>query len=57
MVLVKNFLDFSPNITYHCIIGADEMADDSVSIKNLADGSQVKVSRNEVVKYILGNRD
>ena len=39
------------------IIGADERADDSVSIKNLADGSQVRIPRSEAVRHILGLRN
>ena len=42
---------------FACIIGADERADDSVSIKNLADGSQVRIPRSEAVRHILGLRN
>ena len=37
---------------FACIIGPDELADDVVAVKNLQEGSQEKVSINEVVSYL-----
>ena len=35
-----------------CIIGADELAGNSVSVKNLQDGSQVTVAFSDVTEYL-----
>ncbi len=39
---------------FACIIGADEIANNTVSIKDMRDGSQVNISMSDAVKYILG---
>ena len=37
---------------FACIIGPDELANNVVAVKNLDDGSQEKISREEVVSYL-----
>ena len=37
---------------FACIIGADELAKNSVSIKNLIDGTQVNIKFDDAVKYL-----
>ncbi len=39
---------------FACIIGADEIANNTVSIKDMRDGSQVNISMSDAVEYILG---
>lgn len=39
---------------FACILGADEIANNTVSIKDMRDGSQVNISINEAVNYISG---
>ncbi|MBQ7559322.1 MAG: histidine--tRNA ligase [Synergistaceae bacterium] len=39
---------------FACIIGADEIANNAVSIKDMRSGSQVNISMSDAVKYILG---
>ena len=38
---------------FACIVGADERANNAVTVKNLADGTQVNISVDETVKYIM----
>ena len=38
---------------FACIIGADEIKNNTVSIKDMADGTQINISMNEAVNYIL----
>ena len=42
------------NCRFACIIGADERVNGTVSVKNLADGSQVSVKAGEAVSYLEG---
>ncbi|MDY6399491.1 MAG: histidine--tRNA ligase [Synergistales bacterium] len=39
---------------FACIIGADEIANNTVSIKDMRNSSQVNISMSDAVKYILG---
>ena len=39
---------------FACIIGPDELANNTVSIKNMSDGSQVSVPMNEAAKTVRG---
>jgi len=34
------------------IVGEEEIANDEVSIKNMISGEQVKVSKNNIIKYL-----
>ena len=38
---------------FACIVGADERANNAVTVKNLADGTQVNIPVDETVKYIM----
>ena len=45
------------NCEFACIIGADEIANDSVSLKNLSEGTQISIPMNveEILKHIQGS--
>jgi len=45
-----NYADAS-KYKYVIIVGEEEIANDEVSIKNMISGEQVKVSKNNIIKY------
>ena len=48
----KSQMKNAGSCTFACIIGANERANDTVAVKNLADGSQVNIAMSEAVSYI-----
>ena len=48
----KSQMKIAGSCKFACIIGADELANNSVSVKNLQDGSQVTISLNDAPEYL-----
>lgn len=51
----KSQMKIAGTCKFACIIGADEIANNTVSVKNLSDGSQVNIPVNEAVNYLKEN--
>lgn len=48
----KSQMKIAGSCKFACIIGADELANNSVSVKNMNDGSQVSIALSDVTEYL-----
>ncbi|MBQ3377378.1 MAG: histidine--tRNA ligase, partial [Synergistaceae bacterium] len=43
------------NVKFACILGPDEIKNNIVTLKNMAEGSQISLNNDELVEYIRNN--